>query len=926
MNDKFQLVWENNPDTPITAGNLSRYVSFYSEDEMLVRDTDAFIGAGLGDDKLKIKANSKVVLDTPVTSAFFDFDKSLISHDSKYTPVAHDNLSDRIESAAAGKNTVALEEGTTNLVVNPSFENDLDDWDVIVTNPGTSSSEVTITSDSLYGSKAAQIGVDASSNQISLEQVVTLPSNTGSASISFYYKAEAGCLLSIEGNPDTTTLFWNTNQDDWIASPSPITLPVSNEYVRYEIKDIGLTSLTTGNTKIKIRIYSFEPNTTHVIDAVQLEMKEFASSFTETTRGDSHFHLDPKLLDLDRGLIEFRVMFKSFDEDVTLATLRTSNPTIDAGRVFLNTSANRLEFRVYDVDISADKSAVITLTGPQMQALLDNWSRIIISWDVDAGIKIYLNQSYTGELNQSYNHVASTDVTEFQIGERDGSNLLNGLLSCVKINLSSKPDDQIIDDLSTEPRPDKKVYKFFENHNKNFIIGPHLVDTGAAASFDASSLYYIYLCDDGLTADTATVRISKNPHAPFGCSHHYSKIIGGFRTRADSTPDEYSLWDVKTSEKKVIHAERFMLHGKDEQSRTIEFRSQPYGEQNDAIFDLPVRFEGPVNFGAAAIDFMTVDASGFLKIDQVTIDNATVVGDTSIQLSAPNDAHVTSENVHINSNASGIIGLDNVNVKGNKIYVDNGMHLQIENDQSSSNVSITATGGRVNVNSNMHITDPAVLRFADSLDQKINLKTTTDDSGIGTQTDSVFLRTPSHISFFKQGTFSTTTYDPGAGGTLLAAITSNEDVSAQVDSSSRLYAGRVYNAVYNDLAECWERGDDPRIDYGDVVVQTENGIVRAYSRAQKGTVGVISNTYGFILGSEGFDDKDIKSSSKLPIAISGRVLVKIKGKAEIGDELVSSEEGYAVRANLFEQIFKRSRIIGQVDSVVNAGRVWMKVR
>lgn len=112
-----------------------------------------------------------------------------------------------------------------------------------------------------------------------------------------------------------------------------------------------------------------------------------------------------------------------------------------------------------------------------------------------------------------------------------------------------------------------------------------------------------------------------------------------------------------------------------------------------------------------------------------------------------------------------------------------------------------------------------------------------------------------------------------------------------------LYATRVYNAVYNDYAEYFERGCD-YIEPGDVIMVDDDGrYVKAIGAYNKRVVGVCSNTYGMCIGGrgDGHDDENF-----IPVALAGRVSVKVVGKVKLGDLLTTSDiPGVAMKAEAF---------------------------
>jgi len=102
---------------------------------------------------------------------------------------------------------------------------------------------------------------------------------------------------------------------------------------------------------------------------------------------------------------------------------------------------------------------------------------------------------------------------------------------------------------------------------------------------------------------------------------------------------------------------------------------------------------------------------------------------------------------------------------------------------------------------------------------------------------------------------------------------------------------------------------------------TSSGVAPSVARAQKAVVGVNSDTYGYILGAE-------DQENKTPIGLAGRVQVKVKEKLEIGDLLVSDEDGFATKATAEEEM-RASIIIGKVleeKTDTNVSRIWMLIK
>ena len=109
-------------------------------------------------------------------------------------------------------------------------------------------------------------------------------------------------------------------------------------------------------------------------------------------------------------------------------------------------------------------------------------------------------------------------------------------------------------------------------------------------------------------------------------------------------------------------------------------------------------------------------------------------------------------------------------------------------------------------------------------------------------------------------------------------------------STGELTATKIYNAVWNDYAEWFEREDKSEvIEPGDVCVWTGNGVSKSSKFNDKAMVGVCSDSYGHILGGEALENMEDNNRKFVPIGLKGRVSVNVIGKVEIGDLLVTSD-------------------------------------
>jgi hypothetical protein len=155
--------------------------------------------------------------------------------------------------------------------------------------------------------------------------------------------------------------------------------------------------------------------------------------------------------------------------------------------------------------------------------------------------------------------------------------------------------------------------------------------------------------------------------------------------------------------------------------------------------------------------------------------------------------------------------------------------------------------------------------------------------------------TDTNVSGFKGNiapTKVTTSYlgAPGGGGTVSGVWT--------------LATGARFEATYADLAERFEA--DAEYEPGTVVeLGGEKEITAVIDDLSEAVFGVVSNTAAMLMNSQkGYTDK-----THPPIAIGGRVKVKIKGPVKKGDRLVSAGNGYA-----------RAAVTGELTAFNTIGR------
>ena len=172
----------------------------------------------------------------------------------------------------------------------------------------------------------------------------------------------------------------------------------------------------------------------------------------------------------------------------------------------------------------------------------------------------------------------------------------------------------------------------------------------------------------------------------------------------------------------------------------------------------------------------------------------------------------------------------------------------------------------------------------------------------GIKTDKYMYANGDPISF--AGTYSNSnvaSYMPTYNGNILAANVSTVIVTTGANTTAgtmtgnwTLTAGSRFNATYADLAERFEA--DATYDAGTVVeMGGEKEITAVQYELSEDVFGVVSDTAAYLMNAGAGTD-----STHPPIAVGGRVKVKVTGKVKKGQRLVSAGEGIARAAQTGE--------------------------
>lgn len=126
-----------------------------------------------------------------------------------------------------------------------------------------------------------------------------------------------------------------------------------------------------------------------------------------------------------------------------------------------------------------------------------------------------------------------------------------------------------------------------------------------------------------------------------------------------------------------------------------------------------------------------------------------------------------------------------------------------------------------------------------------------------------------------------------------------------------LTASRVVNAQYNDYAEFFERGEET--EAGDIIAldlsSDEERYVKATPR-NRVIVGIHSDEYAHIIGGENGKTLEENLKNFIPVALAGRVHVKVSGVVYKGDRIVISNGMPGIGIALTNNSTSNKQVIG----------------
>ena len=161
----------------------------------------------------------------------------------------------------------------------------------------------------------------------------------------------------------------------------------------------------------------------------------------------------------------------------------------------------------------------------------------------------------------------------------------------------------------------------------------------------------------------------------------------------------------------------------------------------------------------------------------------------------------------------------------------------------------------------------------------------------------------------------------------------NANTRVTIDNSGGAHFNAVYNAVYNDYAEFFPRGE--ATEPGDIVALDLSSDHESYIKAtatSKIVAGVHSDEYAMLIGGDKAGDGEdyVKKNliNFIPVSLAGRVMCKVTGPVHRGDTIIVSDiPGVGIATD--DESIPHKRVVGYVvedDDQTDIRRVKIRVK
>ena len=157
--------------------------------------------------------------------------------------------------------------------------------------------------------------------------------------------------------------------------------------------------------------------------------------------------------------------------------------------------------------------------------------------------------------------------------------------------------------------------------------------------------------------------------------------------------------------------------------------------------------------------------------------------------------------------------------------------------------------------------------------------------------------------------FITATGDAVSSGTTIPAAAdiktvgkASLNVAGGILAVGGIKGASVYNAVWNDLADCIPVDDDCKVEPGYCYCFDGEKYYKATKYLDEGIIGIDSDTYGMNMGHK-------PGLNQMDVAVAGFVLAYVDKEYKPGTPLTCTENGYLTKIKLRDKIRYPERIV-----------------
>ena len=313
-----------------------------------------------------------------------------------------------------------------------------------------------------------------------------------------------------------------------------------------------------------------------------------------------------------------------------------------------------------------------------------------------------------------------------------------------------------------------------------------------------------------------------------------------------------------------------------------------------------------------------------------TASNLSLGGSATIDSSTIKGATLNGGTVNLNSKTLTVNGASNGTISGGTI--------------GSSGTTTTIQEGTVNLNSKTFTVNNA----SDGTITSSTISSSTIQNGtidlnsktLTVSSDSTITNTTSGSTITLEGVGAidaksmTLTTSSGASLNINNTLgNKNPDGGTAVACNGGIRAAKVYNAVWNDLADSIEVPQDTELEYGYCYKYKNGKVYKTNEYTDPNVLGIHSDTAGMVLGIKPSHIKCIN------LAVAGVVLAYVDNEYECGTPLVATKEGKLTKANKITRVLHPERIVATYfrkenndfwgpdsNKIAVNGRSWVKIK